>query len=119
MICVSLKLRIHTSTLLFKRNEKPPLINCMAFSSETSGAGVIRAWNRRLSLPHSAVILTLREAQRKDLQLLLRHCALPKLPVVHDSTEIREMDQEIPCTERLIMRALALWIARVSMRDKY
>jgi len=43
MICVSLKLRIHTSSLLFNRKEKPPLINCMAFSSETSGAGVIRA----------------------------------------------------------------------------
>jgi len=43
MICVSLKLRIFTSCLLFNRKEKPPLINCMAFSSETSGAGVIRA----------------------------------------------------------------------------
>jgi len=42
MICVSLKLRIHTSSLLFNRKEKLPLINCMAFSSETSGAGVIR-----------------------------------------------------------------------------
>ena len=31
-------------TRLFRRNEKPPLIYCMAFSSETSGAGVISAW---------------------------------------------------------------------------
>ena len=44
MIWLSLKLRIHTSSLLFRRKEKPPLMNCMAFSSETSGAGVIRAW---------------------------------------------------------------------------
>jgi len=43
MICVSLKLRIHTSSLLFNRKEKPPLINCIAFSSKTSGAGVMRA----------------------------------------------------------------------------
>ena len=43
-IWLSLKLRIHTSNLLFKRKEKPPLMNCMAFSSETSGAGVNKAW---------------------------------------------------------------------------
>ena len=44
MIWLSLKLRIHTSALLFKRKEKPPLMNCIAFSSDTSGAGVIKAW---------------------------------------------------------------------------
>ena len=44
MIWLSLKLRIHTSILLLKRNEKPPLMNCMAFSSDTLGAGVIKAW---------------------------------------------------------------------------
>ncbi len=43
-IWLSLKLRIHTSSLLFRRKEKPPLMNFIAFSSETSGAGVIRAW---------------------------------------------------------------------------
>jgi len=44
MIWLSLKLRVQTPSLLFRRNEKPPLMNCMAFSSETSGAGVISAW---------------------------------------------------------------------------
>ena len=43
MIWLSLKLRIHTSNLLLKRKENPPLMNCMAFSRETSGAGVISA----------------------------------------------------------------------------
>jgi len=43
MIWLSLKLRIHTFNLLFKRKEKPPLMNCIAFSRETSGAGVINA----------------------------------------------------------------------------
>ena len=43
IIWLSLKLRIHTSSLLFRRKEKPPLMNCIAFSSETSGAGVINA----------------------------------------------------------------------------
>ena len=40
MICVSLKLRVQTSAFDFKRKEKPPLINCIAFSSETFGEGV-------------------------------------------------------------------------------
>jgi len=44
MIWLSLKLRIQTSCLLFNRNENPPLMNCIAFSSETSGARVISAW---------------------------------------------------------------------------
>ena len=43
MTWLSLKLRIHTSSLLFRRKEKPPLMNCMAFSSETSGAGVMQS----------------------------------------------------------------------------
>ena len=31
-------------THLFKRKENPPLMNCIAFSNETSGAGVMSAW---------------------------------------------------------------------------
>ena len=44
MIWLSLKLRIHTSVLPFRRKEKPPLMNCIAFSSDTSGEGVSKAW---------------------------------------------------------------------------
>ena len=40
MICTSLKLRVQTSTFDFNRKEKLPLMNCIAFSSETFGEGV-------------------------------------------------------------------------------
>ena len=39
MIWLSLKLRMHTWSLLFKRKEKPPLMNCVAFFERNIRSG--------------------------------------------------------------------------------